>query len=163
MSQQAFNKSVNNSLSFLDSPIASNLLKLILLLYAGVAAPKLPDYMAELFENVFFRIAFLFLIMWTGNKDPAFALLVAVGFVISMNALSGRKLLEAFAASNDDMYVGGGLQEVGEVGDEIVQKYKIRRSIVESPLLSQKLRAENTFYSPWHENMALLQLCEVGM
>ena len=96
-----FNKSVNNSLKFLENPITATLLKAGLLLYASMAAPKLPDFMAELFENVFFRIAVLFLIVWTGHKDPAFALLVSVGFVVSMNALSGRKLFDAFAAAHD--------------------------------------------------------------
>jgi len=96
MNVAAFNKSVNDSLKFLDNDLIKNGMRLALLLYASMAAPRLPMQMAALFDNVFFKMAVLFLIVWFASKDPAMSILLAVGFVVSANHLSGRKLLEAF-------------------------------------------------------------------
>ena len=75
---------VQNSLSFLDNPYAKNILKVFLVLYAGLAAPRLPAFLAGLFNNALFRIVVLFLIAYLGLKDTTIALLSAVAFTLSI-------------------------------------------------------------------------------
>ena len=75
---------VNNSLSFLDNPYAKNIIKMFLVLYAGLAAPRLPAFLANLFNNALFRIIVLFLIAYLGLKDTTIALLSAVAFTLSI-------------------------------------------------------------------------------
>ncbi len=75
---------VQNSLSFLDNPYAKNIIKMFLVLYAGLAAPRLPAFLAGLFNNALFRIVVLFLIAYLGLKDTSIALLSAVAFTLSI-------------------------------------------------------------------------------
>lgn len=76
---------------------------MFLVFYSSRAAPKLPNFMLKLFDNAIFRILILSLIVYKGNKDPQFAIMVAVGFTISMNILSKQKLFEGFSDTSDDM------------------------------------------------------------
>lgn len=92
----SYNDTFNDALSPLENPAVAGFLKLILVLYAGLAAPHLPDNVLKWFDFVPFKIFVLFLIVWTGNNDPALSILVAVAFFMSMNVLSGKQALEAF-------------------------------------------------------------------
>jgi hypothetical protein len=80
----------------LISQIGSLVLKLILVLYGGVIAPKLPYYVLEWFDFVPFKIFILFLICWLSSEDPSLSILLALGFYISVNLLNGKKALEKF-------------------------------------------------------------------
>jgi hypothetical protein len=81
---------LNNALSVLrTNPYVSASTSLFLVLYAGLAAPALPASVAGLFENSVFKILILVavLVLLKGQNITT-ALLVAIGFVISMNTLS---------------------------------------------------------------------------
>ena len=77
-----------NSLSFLDNKYVSASVSLFLVLYAGMAAPELPEGVARLFEHKLFRIFVFFLIAYTGNKDPTVAIIAAVGLMVSLQTLN---------------------------------------------------------------------------
>ena len=66
---------------------------MVLILYASLVAPKLPPFMVELLRNNFVRIIILFLIVWTGSKDPSLALLISICFVISMNYITNLSFI----------------------------------------------------------------------
>tara|TARA_A100001015_G_C14800908_1_gene636909 strand:- start:52 stop:372 length:321 start_codon:yes stop_codon:yes gene_type:complete len=93
---QTFNQAVNQQLSFLNNPYAATTLSIFLVLYGGMAAPNLPKQVASLFDHAWFRLIVLFLIGYTGNRNPMIALLVAVGLVVSMNTLSKYQVEEKF-------------------------------------------------------------------
>jgi hypothetical protein len=93
---QTFNQAVNQQLSFLNNPYAATTLSIFLVLYGGMAAPNLPKQVASLFDHAWFRLIILFLIGYTGNRNPMIALLVAVGLVVSMNTLSKYQVEEKF-------------------------------------------------------------------
>ena len=93
---QNFNIFMNENLGFLDEPVMASALKLALVLYAGMAAPQLPYWVLDMFDYVLFRIAVLFLVVWTSNKDPTVALLLAIGLIVTMNSLAGRRPFETF-------------------------------------------------------------------
>lgn len=89
--------SVDNTITGLMSYIDENeyvsaFLTLFLILYAGLAAPKLPKYIAELFGYPLFRLLIFFLIVYSANKNVRVALLVAIGFAISMHTLNKYEL-----------------------------------------------------------------------
>ena len=58
---------------------------MFLVFYSSRAAPKLPNFMLKLFDNAIFRILVLSLIVYKGNKDPQFAIMVAIliGAIVS--------------------------------------------------------------------------------
>ena len=102
-------ETIDNTMSTVfNNKYASALIVMFLIAYSGLAAPKLPSFIAKLFDNAIFRILILSLIVYNGNRDPKIAIMVAVGFTITMNILSKQKLFEGFSEnepntdSNDD-------------------------------------------------------------
>ena len=79
-------------LSILDNKYVSSALILFLILYAGLAAPQLPKRVAELFENDMFKLFIMFMIAYMSSKDITVALLVAIGFAISLQTLTKQKI-----------------------------------------------------------------------
>ncbi len=65
---------------------------LFLVLYGAMAAPALPPMVATLFENPVFKMLILMLVLVVRNYNPTMAILVAVGFVISMQTLSKYRI-----------------------------------------------------------------------
>ena len=57
----------------------------------------LPKYMQNLFNNTIFRIIFLsLLLIYNFDSSPSVALLVAIGFVMTIQYLSKQEMDEAF-------------------------------------------------------------------
>lgn len=84
----AFKNFALRSLKILDNKYVAGFLRIFLILYAGLIAPKLPANLIEIFQNPIFKVVILFLIVYIGMKDPTVALLVAIGFTISMVTLN---------------------------------------------------------------------------
>ena len=94
---QSFNQAVNENLGWLlVNPVASNALRLALLMYAGLAAPRLHPAVDRLFSHPAFRVVVLGLVLWSQNNDPALSLALAMLFIVSMNTIAGRKPFERF-------------------------------------------------------------------
>ena len=66
----------------------STIISLILVLYACLAAPKLPKKVAKIFGNNVFKAIFMFLIAYTASKDPKVAIISAVALLVSINTLT---------------------------------------------------------------------------
>lgn len=94
-----FNQPINSALSPLNNPTVSAIIKLFLILYGSVIAPKLPTQVLKWFGYIPVKIVCLFLILWTWNHNPTISLLIAVSFFISMNLLSGKKIMEPFVVA----------------------------------------------------------------
>ena len=75
-------------LSVLDNEHVSAALSIFLVVYAGMAAPHLPERVARLFENTVFRVLIFFLIAYTSQKNPTVAIIAAVGLMVSLQTLS---------------------------------------------------------------------------
>lgn len=71
-------------------------------LYAFQIRPQLPDFLVKLFQNSIFRILILFLVLVRGYKDPQFSLLVAVAFIVIMDAVRQHVFKESFADATID-------------------------------------------------------------
>jgi len=83
--------------SAMSNPYVMAILKISLILYAARIAPNPPEYLQTLFKNVFFKIAAIALILYFVEVDFQMALILAIIYVVGMNVLSGRGLLESFA------------------------------------------------------------------
>ena len=93
---EQFNGQVNSILDPIATPPVRAALTLFLVLYGGLAAPALPEHIKKLFDHVVFRVLVLFLILWTGNRDPGLAIAVAVTFVVIINVANQKGAYERF-------------------------------------------------------------------
>ena len=84
----------------------SIVLTMFLVFYSGLAAPKLPSFIRNLFENPIFRILILSLIVYKGNKDPQLAIMIAVGFTVTMNFISSQRFFENFSNHSGSPHSG---------------------------------------------------------
>ena len=75
--------------------------KIVLILYASQIAPHAPSYLVNLFKNTFVKIGLIFLMIFMVNHDFQFSLIFAIIFVLGVNVISGRQLLESY--TNMDM------------------------------------------------------------
>lgn len=90
-----FNDMVNSALDpILGNQYISAALKLFLVLYGGLGAPKVPVRFGPIFTNSYSRMAVMALMLWTANKDPALSLMVAVTWFLTMNYVVKNSLLE---------------------------------------------------------------------
>ena len=81
-------KAALKPLELIENQYVAGGLKLFLVLYAGMVAPKLPNFIAKLFKNAVVKMVVLFLIIYTGIKDPMMSLMIAVGFTLTMVSLN---------------------------------------------------------------------------
>jgi hypothetical protein len=96
---------LNNALIVLrTNPYLSATVSLFLVLYASLAAPALPASVAALFEHSVFKMLIMALILvLVKGQNVTVALLVAVGFMVSMSTLS-RYRLSSLWASRDTAF-----------------------------------------------------------
>lgn len=87
-----FDATVTNWLSFLDNEYISGALIIFLIVYASYAAPKLPPYILQLFDNPLFKLLIFFLIVYSAKKNPTVAIIAAVGLMVTIHALNKLKL-----------------------------------------------------------------------
>lgn len=78
--------------------ITHSVVSLFLVLYAGLAAPKLPKRIAVLFKESWFRFFILSLIAYMSTRDTSVAILATVAFVVTLNTLSKQEAKEHFSS-----------------------------------------------------------------
>lgn len=78
------------------NPYIMAVLKITLALYASNIAPKLPPAITEIFNNSFFKMFYIALMVYISEHDFQLAVLLAVVYVVGLNVLSGRGPLESF-------------------------------------------------------------------
>ena len=87
---------------FFENEYTGTILSVMLVLYGGLAAPKLPSFVRKLFENAIFRVIILALVAYGGNKNPKVAIIIAVAFILSMNMIRENDFVENFADDLED-------------------------------------------------------------
>ena len=81
---------LSNINEMLDNKNVSTIITLSLALYAGLAAPALPNEVILFFDTVIGRLLLVFLIGFTASKNIEVALMVAVAFVVTLHVLNQR-------------------------------------------------------------------------
>lgn len=100
------NQTVNNVLNPLQDPNLRGALLIFLMLYGGLAAPSLPKTWKAKFDNIYFRVIMLALIVWITNKDPAVGIVSAIVFIVILNLASGKEVFENFEGPVTAIYPG---------------------------------------------------------
>ena len=59
-------------------------------MYAGMARPTPPAALADMMNNVFFRIFVLFMVLFMGTRDVFVSMTVASAFVYGLDMLSPK-------------------------------------------------------------------------
>ena len=91
---------LQNKLDVIDNnKIVNSLVGLFLVLYAGLAAPKLPRNIAQLFDYTVFKLIVLFLIAYLAHKDKSVAIMAVVALVLSFQTLTHLKLKDLISKS----------------------------------------------------------------
>ena len=105
---------VNKSLKPLDDIMNSILknerfhlsIKIFLVLYAGLAAPKLPENVLTILNHTISRILFVFLIIYLTTKDSTLAILFSIAFIITIeyaNKFKALKNLKLFQKKKEEI------------------------------------------------------------
>jgi hypothetical protein len=74
----------SNVEGFFDNVYVSTFLKVVLVIYAAYAAPRLSRSTAKLFDSTLVRVLIAALIVFLATKDATIAILVALGFILSL-------------------------------------------------------------------------------
>jgi len=77
-----------------SNKLLSSVLGLFLVLYAALAAPKLPKSVTVWFDNMWFKLGFMFLIAFMATKDLSVAIISAVALLVTLQTLSEQKTTE---------------------------------------------------------------------
>lgn len=80
---------VNKSLNLINNnKILSSILAMFLVLYAAMAAPKLPTNVVKMFDNVVVKLVYMFLMAYLVSKNPSVAIVSAAALLITIQTLS---------------------------------------------------------------------------
>lgn len=80
----------------LSNEIILTVLKVVLVLYASRIAPNPPAFLSRFVESTVGKIVLITLVALVTKIDIGLAIIIAMGLVLTMNALSGRGILESF-------------------------------------------------------------------
>lgn len=94
MDMNQFDRTVKQYTTWLDNPYVSGALIVFLIVYAGMAAPRLPSYIANLFDYTAVKLLIFFLIAYLSKKNATVALIAAIALMISIMTLNKLKFGE---------------------------------------------------------------------
>jgi hypothetical protein len=80
----------------LQNPYVMAVLKISLILYAAQIAPRLPNMASVTLQNTFVKIAAIALTAYIAEVDFQLAIILAIIFVIGINASAGRGFFESY-------------------------------------------------------------------
>jgi hypothetical protein len=109
------NKGLTN---IMENPYVSTALIVFALVFASLAAPNLPPFLVGLFDNTYFKIFYLFMILVLLQYNVGLALIAALVFVLALQSLQRYR---AFSYAQDRLQAIPGtvrnfIGDVGEVG-----------------------------------------------
>jgi hypothetical protein len=96
---------VNKTLKFVNSnKIMNSVVAIFLILYAVLAAPKLPKSVAKVFDYTLVKLGYMFLIAYLATKNPSVAIISAATLLITIQTLSSYdtadKIVDAVQSNN---------------------------------------------------------------
>ena len=69
----------------LQNPYISGLLSILLILYPALIAAELPEFIKIFFNSIIGKVIIIALIGFTANKSINISLLIAIGFIVTLN------------------------------------------------------------------------------
>lgn len=157
-----FDRSAQNWLSFLDNEYVSSALIIFLIVYATLAAPKLPDYILKLFDYTIVKLVLFFLIAYIAQKNASVAIVAAIGLLVTIIALNKLKLNETVGrimGSNSEPMssVSYGIYDQSFDSDTMTADVSPCDSVtaacpIDKPTCEKKVRFRDNFY-PQYVNL----------
>ncbi len=92
--------------SILNNTYVSGVIKILIILYAALAAPKLPTSISKYFHHPMVQIIIFALIAYTATKDISVSLLIAIAFFISFHSYT-RNILSKVASNTKKLFSWG--------------------------------------------------------
>ena len=99
----------------------------LLVLYAAKLAPTLPPAVLELFNNQYFRLFVFSMILWTANVTPSISILIALGFMVSINSANEQQLWE-FLENTNTVSIDQGIEAVDALAQAAASSVPIAMS-----------------------------------
>ena len=99
MLQKIINKVISlmrPALKYLDNPLVMGTISLFIVLYGALARPALPKFIKSCMQNDAFRILFVFLIAYTGDKNFVVSITLAFAFMVLFGLLADVEANETF-------------------------------------------------------------------
>ena len=85
-----------------SNKIVSTILTTFLIVYGSMASPNLPGFIRKMFENKIFKILILSLVVYSSNKDPKFAIMMALIFTITLTFIDQKNFFEKFTQPSEN-------------------------------------------------------------
>ena len=76
--------------SQIKNPYIIGLLNVVMVLYAGLVAPELPQIVKVVFNHTAGKVIFIAMIAFIANKNPSISIMLAVIFIITMNMMKPK-------------------------------------------------------------------------
>jgi hypothetical protein len=96
--------------SVLENQYVSGALTVFLIVYASMAAPKLPNYLTKLFDYTLTKLVVFFLIVYLMKRNATVALVAAVALMVTIMALErvkfGKEMMEVVGKSDKKIKLG---------------------------------------------------------
>jgi len=97
----------------MDNTYLSAIIKVLLIMYGCIIAPKLPTSVLRLLDNTFVKILFVILIIFMAKRDLGISLLIAIGFILTLQLINQNKLFNLNEVKN--VFMGGDHYEQNEL------------------------------------------------
>ena len=135
--------------SILENQYLSTSLVVFLVLYGGLAAPKLPKSMIKLFSNPLFRLIIIFLIAYSSSKNHSIALVATIVLILVMqesndNVITNESVLTSESKSKTTVSKFKMDEEEEKTDGEIIHILKDKSEITETQLVSSVINDEIT-------------------
>jgi len=96
---------VNNTLqTIMDNPLVIGLISIALTVYGPRLSPKLPDFIRNAFNNSFFRLIVLVLVIFIGSRNIRLSLVLAILFMVLMSITNNQNIKEDFEQQINEYY-----------------------------------------------------------
>jgi len=123
-------------LSFMNNEYISAVLTIIVVLYGGLAAPKLPAKVVQLFNNKLFKVLVLALIAFVGRKSPSVSIVAALSIMVVMESV------DRYGSRFNLFDAPEGMESVSEVPVGNINNV----SFAEFPVVNDSVDYRNDFY-----------------
>ncbi len=96
---------VNNTLqTIMDNPLVIGLISIALTIYGPRLSPKLPDFIRNAFNNSFFRLIVLVLVIFIGSRNIRLSFVLAILFMVLMSITNNQNIKEDFEQQLNEYY-----------------------------------------------------------
>ncbi len=103
---KSLGKVFNNFLKSLENKYIGTIVSLFLVLFGGLAAPEIPDFVKKMLNNDLFRLVYAFLLTYIAEKNIQIALVAAVVFLVLSGLVANEEVKEAFEEAVEDIASG---------------------------------------------------------